>query len=355
MKAGCTLMDLAAELERQAAAKRDLIVPAKKMRGCTTPSGQFRLVIDEAGGEVRYPLDDFVCGQLAKKLDIPLSYFKRMREYNPELLDQNVNGWLKVNSPDSYLVRTLDGHARAFLSTRYRRLDNFDLAKSIVPVLQELPGARFESVELTGKKLYIKVVSSRIQCEVVPGDVVQAGVIVSNSEIGCGTLRVEPLLFRLVCSNGLIVQDRGMRKNHAGRNLVSDDEEVLVYQDDTLAADDTAIFLKVRDLVKTAVSEATFELVSEKLRKTIGIKMVGNPVKAVEVLANRYALNETESAGVLRHLFGERELTGYSLVNAVTGYSQEVECYDRATEFEELGGKLLELSGGDWKQIAEAV
>jgi hypothetical protein len=103
-------------------------------------------------------------------------------------------------------------------------------------------------------------------------------------------------------------------------------------------------------------SEATFELMSKKLRKTIGIKMVGNPAKAVEVMANRYSLNETESAGVLRHLFGERELTGYSLVNAVTGYSQEVECYDRATEFEELGGgKLLELSGGDWKQIAEAV
>jgi hypothetical protein len=32
-----------------------------------------------------------------------------------------------------------------------------------------------------------------------------------------------------------------------------------------------------------------------------------------------------------------------------------VECYDRATEFEELGGKLLELSNGEWKQIAEAV
>lgn len=347
-------MDLAAELERQAVAKRDLIVPAKKLRGETSAARQFGLVIDEADGAMRYPLNDFVCGQVAKKLDIPLAYFKRMRDRYPELLDQNVNGWLKVNSPDSYLVRTLDGHARAFLSTRYRRLDNFDLAKSIIPVLREIPGARFESVQLTGRKLYLKVVSAKIQCEVAPGDLVQAGVIVSNSEIGCGTLRVEPLLFRLVCSNGLIVADRAMRKNHAGRNLVSDDDEVLVYQDDTLAADDKAIFLKVRDLVRTAVSEVTFELVSEKMRKTMGIKLVGNPAKAVEVLANRYALNEVECAGVLRHLFGERDLTGYSLVNAVTGYSQEVDDYDRATEFEELGGKLLELSAAEWRPMAEA-
>ncbi len=349
------MIALADELERQAAAKRDLLVRATKIRGETTPSHQFGLVVEEPKGEVRYPLNDFVCGQLAKKLDIPLSYFKRMREFSPELLDLNVNGWLKINEPDSYMLRTLDGNARAFLSTRYRRLDNFDLAKSIVPVLQQLPGARFESVALTPTKLYLKVVSSKIQCEVAPGDVVQAGVVVSNSEIGCGTLRVEPLLFRLVCSNGLIIQDRSMRKNHSGRNLVSNDDEVQVYQNDTLEADDKAIFLKVRDLVQTAVSEATFDLISEKMRKTMGIKLIGNPAKAVEVLSNRYALNETECAGVLRHLFEERDLTGYGLVNAVTGYAQDVDDYDRATEFEELGGKLLDLSAADWRPIVEAV
>jgi len=47
-------------------------------------------------------------------------------------------------------------------------------------------------------------------------------------------------------------------------------------------------------------------------------------------------------------------LSGYGLVNAVTGYSQEVDDYDRATEFEELGGKLLELSSSEWKHLAEA-
>ncbi|MBY0242001.1 MAG: DUF932 domain-containing protein [Burkholderiaceae bacterium] len=356
MKTGQSLNALADEIARQHTAKHDLIVSATKMRGETTPAHQFGLVIDEPKiGDVRYPLNDFVCGQLAKKLDIPLTYFKRMREFNPALLDLNVNGWLNLNHADSYLVRTLDGRARALLSTRYRRLDNFDLAHSIVPVLQQLPGARFESVALTDKKLYLKVVSSKIACEVAPGDIVQAGVVVSNSEIGCGTLRVEPLLFRLVCSNGLIVQDRTMRKNHAGRNLVSDNDEVLVYQNDTLEADDKAIFLKVRDLVQTAVSEATFDLISEKMRKTMGIKLVGNPVKAVEVLSNRYALNEAECAGVLRHLFQEHDLSGYGLLNAVTGYAQDVDDYDRATEFEELGGKLLELSAADWRPIVEAV
>ncbi|NVD97678.1 DUF932 domain-containing protein [Massilia sp. BJB1822] len=354
MKTGRSLTDLATELERQAAMKKDLMVPAKRMSSVTHTSGQCNVMVEEAGGAVRYPLNDTACSQLAKRLDIPFSYFKRMRADYPELLDQNVNGWLRRNAADSYLLRTLDGRARAFLSTRYRRLDNFDLAKSVLPILQQLPGARFESVELTEARLYLKVISERTTCEVAPGDVLQAGVIVSNSEIGCGTLRVEPLLYRLVCSNGLIVCDRSMRKNHAGRALVSDDDAVLVFKDDTLEADDKAVFLKVRDMVQAAVSETTFELISEKMRKTMGIALVGNPVKVVEVLANRYALNEAECTGVLRHLIEEGDLSGYGLVNAVTGYSQDVDDYDRATEFEELGGKLLALSGGEWKQLAEA-
>lgn len=43
----------------------------------------------------------------------------------------------------------------------------------------------------------------------------------------------------------------------------------------------------------------------------------------------------------LRHLIAEGDLSGYGLVNAVTHYSQEVEDYDRATEFEALPWLLV--------------
>ena len=65
-------------------------------------------------------------------------------------------------------------------------------------------------------------------------------------------------------------------------------------------------------------------------------------------------LNDTERAGVLRHLIVEGDLSAYGLVNAVTHYSQDVEDYDRATEFEALGGKLIELAPGDWKELVHA-
>ena len=107
--------------------------------------------------------------------------------------------------------------------------------------------------------------------------------------------------------------------------------------------------------IPAADAEARPDLIRRDFTSaTPGIKLVGDPVHSVEVLAQRYTLNEAERSGVLRHLVAGGDLSGYGLVNAVTHFSQEVEDYDRATEFEVLGGKLIELSASEWKPLAEA-
>ena len=353
MKSGRTLLGLAQELQRQLQSKKDLVVPSQLVHHNTGDSGQTHLVIDEGGSPVYYGVTPLARRQLADKLKIPYAYFERMREEQPVLLDRNVNTWLQ-SEDDRRMLRTLDGQVRAVLSDRYRRLDNYDLAESVLPILQQLPELRFESVELTDTRMYLKCVTPRLSYEMAPGDVVQAGVVISNSEVGQGTLSVQPLLFRLVCLNGLIAADRSLRKTHVGRALGTEDEGLQVYQDDTLRADDQAFFLKVRDVVQAAVSEATFLQTAHKLQKTLKIPLLGDPVKTVEVLAQRYTLNDAERCGVLRHLIAQADLSGYGLVNAVTHFSQELEDYDRATEFEALGGKLIELSTPEWKGLAEA-
>ena len=45
---------------------------------------------------------------------------------------------------------------------------------------------------------------------------------------------------------------------------------------------------------------------------------------------------------------GARELSS----NAVTRASRDIRDYDEATELEKLGGRVIELSGQDWRQIA---
>ena len=351
MKTGRTLVSLAQELTRQLATKKDMIVPTALLSHATN-AGATELTVEQPDGLSRFGVTPLARHQLAEKLGIPYAYFERMREQQPQLLDSNVNTWLQ-SVPERRMLRTLDGNVRAVLSDLYRRLDNFDLAESVLPILQQLPEVIFESVELTETKMYLKCITPRLTFEVAPGDVVQAGVVISNSEVGQGTLSVQPLLFRLLCRNGLIAADRSLRKTHVGRSLATEDEGVVVYQDDTLRADDKAFFLKVRDVVQAAVSDATFRQTAQKLQKTLGIRLTGDPVKTVEVLAQRFTLNDDERSGVLRHLIEDGQLSGYGLVNAVTHYSQAVENYDRATEFEALGGRLIELTAQEWKGLAE--
>jgi len=353
MKNGRSLVSLAQELERQLGSKKDLVVPSQLLRHATNDDGNTGLVIEEISGPASYGITSLARRQLAEKLKIPFAYFERMRQEQPTLLDRNVNTWLQ-SEDERRMIRTLDGRVRAVLSDRYRRLDNFDLAESVLPILQQLPEVKFESVELTETRMYLKVVTPRLKYEMAPGDVVQAGVVITNSEVGQGTLSVQPLIYRLVCRNGLIAWDRTLRKTHVGRTQGAQDEGIAVYQDDTLRADDKAFFLKVRDVVQAAVSETTFRQIAQKMQKTLHIPLVGDPVKTVEVLANRYDLTDTERSGVLRHLITQGDLSGYGLVNAVTHYSQEVEDYDRATDFELLGGKLIELPSDEWKGLAQA-
>ena len=352
MKTGRSLQSLAVELDRQQHAKKDLVLASSLLQHRTDEQGYTHLLINEAQGDTHYEVTPLARRQLADKLRIPFPYFERMRERQPGLLDRNINTWLQTD--ERRMIRTLDGKARAVLSERYRRLDNYDLAEHVLPLLQQLPSARFMSVELTDTRLYLKCVTPHLRCEVAPGDIVQAGVVISNSEVGHGCLAVQPLLYRLVCRNGLIASDHTLRNTHLGRIAVQDDASLTVFQDDTLRADDQAFFLKVRDVVQSAVSEVTFRHLAQKLQQTRGIPLVGNPVKTIDVLGERYHLNEAECTGVLNHLIQGGELSGYGLVNAVTHYSQVIEDYDRATEFEALGGKLIELPSSDWQRLAQA-
>ncbi len=182
MKNGKSLVELAQELERQSQAKKDFVASTEVME--MTPGGQ--LILDNSSSDDTYDfsLTEVAHTQISQRLNIPLKYYKRMREDAPELLAQNVNTWFQ-HQPERRMIRTLDDKARAFLSDRYRRLDNYELAEVVLPVLCELgDGVKIVSSELTEKRMYIKAINQRLELEVKPGDVVQAGVCISNSEMG---------------------------------------------------------------------------------------------------------------------------------------------------------------------------
>ena len=346
MKQGKTLTELAAEIERQAASKADFIADTRQM--VLHSNGTSQLDVSDQG---EFQVSDYTHRQIAEFADVPKAYYDRLRKNAPELLDTNINHWF-AESPKRRMVRTLDGNARAFLSDRYRPLDNYDLLASVLPTLLETPGLSLASCEVTESRLYIKATTDRIVGEVKLGDVVQAGIIISNSEIGAGAISVTPMSLRLICINGAVHNDMGTRRNHVGRIADAGEAAFQLYADETIQADDRAFWLKTRDTVKSTLSELTFNKILDQMREATGV-MVAHPVEAIEVLANRFRLPDVEKSSILTNLIQGADLSMWGVANAITATAQEVPSYDRATELETLGGSLLSMSA-DWTPIVNA-
>ena len=344
MKEGRTLIELAQELERQRAAKKDYISDTRNLRMDATSEGLQLSMRDDRSHVVHMlGVNDTAHRQIGSTLGIPSKYYDKMQKELPDLLAQNVNAWFDAN-PQARMIRTLDGRARAFLSDRYRRTDNFEIAQAVLPILGEMQDAHVESCEVTENRMYIKCVNRRLQKDVVPGDPVQAGIMITNSEIGLGSVTVQPLLYRLVCTNGMVVNDAASRKYHIGRaNAIG--ENFQIFTDETIIADDKAFMLKIRDTVRAAVDEARFSTVVDMMRKAKGIKLDTPDIpKFVELTATEFGMSQNEGRGVLDHLIRDEDLSLYGLANAVTRYSQDVESYDRATDLESTGYSILGMN-----------
>lgn len=350
MKNGKSLVELAQELQRQSETKQDFVASTETIE--MTNDGH--LLLDGTDGDNNYDFSvtDNAHSQISQRLNIPLRYYKKMRSDAPDLLAINVNTWFH-HKPERRMIRTLDGKARAFLSNRYRRLDNFQLADVVLNVLHDLgDGIKIKSCELTEKRMYIKAINQRLELKVREGDVVQAGICVSNSEIGLGSLSVEPLVYRLVCQNGMIARDYSTKKYHVGR--AAEENAFQLFSDETLEADDKAFFLKVRDTVKSAVELTKFSQIVQQLKDATNQPIEGNPVKTVEVLADDFHYSADESSGILNHLIRGGDLTAYGLSNAITRTSQDLDDYDRATDLERDGSRILSLSRSSWTKLATA-
>lgn len=344
MKTGKTLIDLATEIERQLKTKKDYVVPTSVLS--ITPALTLKGANHDLG------ITNIAHQQFATYTGIPKQYYDKMKAEQPALLADNLNVWLKQKN-EKRLIRTLDGNCRSILSDHFRPLDNYDLLQSALPAIQK-SGCCVESCEVTESRLYLKCVTDRISTEVSKGDVVQAGIMVSNSEVGMGSLRVEPLIFRLICLNGMIAPDYAMRKYHVGGKLELDDGGRF-YSDATRNLDAKAFFAKVRDTIQGVLTSEGFNKVVESLRKLQKVEVkAGNESTVIEDVSERLRLSETESGGLLRHFTAGGIWNAYRLVNAVTRLAQDSEDYDRSTELERIGGEMTAWKDTEWTEIGMA-
>lgn len=349
MRTDLSLTNLAAELERRAQNKADYVTDTRKLSMQEDATLSF-----ENGVRHNLEANDVAHRQIASRLEIPAKYYDRLRSASPALLATNVNHFLHAE-PSTRMIRTLDGKVRAFLSDRYNRIENEEIAKAALPALLEQPGVQIISSSITETRMYIKAVFTKVEGEVKKGDVVQAGVAISNSEVGLGAVNITPLIYRLVCTNGMILQDSKFSARHVGGRVLEGEDVRAMLTDETLKADDKAIMLKVRDVIRGSFDEVAFQRQLALMQGATEQKLTGNPVEAVKMLAKKNNLNEFEEGSILRNLIEGADLSRWGVLNAITATAkEEVLSYDRATELEALGGNMLTIPANDWKALSVA-
>lgn len=353
MKQGRTLPEVLTELKRQNDAKRDFIGPATAFT--LQPDGHtFHVRHNSRGTLETFDTTDLFHRQVGSTLGIPAKYYDLMRAQKPELLAQNVNAWF-ADRDQSYMIRSMEYSsgriARAMLSDRYRRIDNLEIASAILPLF--MGDSQFEvmSSEVTDNRMYIKISFHLKRYEIVPGDWVEFGIIISNSEVGLGAVLIRPFLNRLICTNGCVVNDFGERRHHVGRQAKAVEDSFDLYSDAAIEAEDKAFLLKLQDVAKATLDESRYPVIIGKLQDAAQAKITGRVQDVVELTSRNYGLNQGEQENILDYLIRGGDMTLYGLSNAVTRMSQDVESYDRATELESIGWDIATMPSSQWKEI----
>lgn len=363
MKAGKTLQQLATEVTTARALARDYRMPQSVLT-----MGDDLTLRTEARGELTPALaiepNGLMHTQLAERVGIPARYYEKMRTEAPGLLARNVNEWLRKDGNAKRFVRTaaapVVGDAvtltdrggkltgRAFLGGTYRPLDNYDMMAAVMPPLLD-SGLAVHSSEITEERLYIQLVTDKLTSRVITphvhqkiDDIVQLGLVVKNSEVGCGALSIQVLVYRLVCTNGLVLPEDmpGFKQVHLGKAFDLDEKGLT---DETRRLRDATIWSAARDYIRAAVSQTTLDKVVERLNGIAAVKLE-EPEQAVELVADRFGLVEQERDLVMKNLITGGDVSQWGLTNAVTAAANVAASYDRAVDLETIGGKVAALS-----------
>ena len=345
-KLGLNINELAQKITDQAEKKVDMVVDSRSMellpveQDDVTTNAPVLMSIDDSK---QMEITSTAHRQLATRLQIPYAYYERVMNNNPVLLAENVNNWLG-QTLNIRMIRTYqaDGSTvwdlmRADLSNKYLTFDNEVVAEAVLPVMFD-EKLEIISSNVTEKKLYIKAVTDKLTGEIESGDVVRGGVIVSNSEVGYGSVNVQAFIERLVCMNGMIAETSFRRRHIGASHDITD-----LLSRDTLNKTSEALVGQVQDVVRNVLSHEGFNNVLGKLRETTETE-IAKPIDAVEIIQKQFRFTEDEKDSVLNHLIKGGDTTKWGLTNAVTRASQDLEDYDRATEFEKFGWDVANLS-----------
>lgn len=373
--------DLQALLERvQEQQKRtaDILPQTKDLQFRTVESSvsdnkQSQIVIEGLRGEpTRIAKVNDVCfNQIASKAKIEVRTAKYLKDEYSFEFDKLINAiWQKQNSRQMIRMfdmtdqqECFDYVARAFLSNKFKTFDNVHLLESTLPKLIESDANwQIMNWDLTDSKLYARFKSQTQTGEGANvGDVMANGIIISNSEVGQGSVRVGQITWTLACKNGM--QSRNETRSSHITSAREDSDQWSILTDEAKDADNKALSLKLRDIVESFASRESFDEILDQMKQASSDIIEGeySISKVSESLGEVLKIPQKETSLILDGLLQTLQQDGYrneplsraTLMNGVTAVSHKVKP-DLVDDWQKLGGSVLNMSASNWNKIKTA-
>jgi len=391
--------ELVEKLRDEQKRSRDYMAQQDGLQLHMDAEGALELELKRPSGNLSFGLMEQAHMQVAERLGIPASYYRRMLEGAGDkmlkedrgLLVDNVNYWLLREGKKKRLVRTIDGNLRSYLSNRYRPISHLDLVTQVVQVASNmLPansernwalGARCFDFTLDSKRLDVCFVNPRwgVDLEKISGamaglvideagipqheafrefkpeDLDEGGLYrgrrdngtawlfpamrVRNSETGHGGMEASSMMFEGACLNGS-VRGIGISRIHLGREL----DENELWSTDTMQKINRVIFAQVKDITLATFKPSGLLTIALKFKGLQQFEI--NPRKAADQIVELHGMTEEIRDEILDAYMATTQARGtlFDFQRGVTAaaHAFRIEQPAVASQLEEIGGDILE-------------
>jgi hypothetical protein len=256
--------------------------------------------------------------QLLQRCQIPAPFFRRL----PENLKWAVVNWAVQSGSfeRAALLRTVRGNVvRAMLTEAYCSLDDVPVMEMLSDIISD-QNVRIEALSFEDDFTHVRILFPQQMIEVKKNDIVMTGINLSNSETGCRAVHVDALVYRLVCTNGLV------RAESSGRTTIRH-----IGQHDRLK---DAMAIAIRD-----AKENAFELARQF--KDAVTHTISDPEELLKNFAKDTDMTREQLQAALSAFAIEPDRTAFGVTNAVTRAAQAEESFEGRYQMERLGANLL--------------
>ena len=326
------LQALISQVEKEEELKKDYLVDTRSMLVGTEANESYLTIPSGGRSRQSFRLNETARQQLASRLNVPLPFAERIRNEEPALYDRTLNTLLHKKD-EQRLIRTNGGDTcRAFLSKNYKIMDHDEFLKSVLPILSLNPNLNVQEAFLSDTHLQLSIILEESDRHVRPGDAVKYGVVLLNSEIGLGSLSLSSFIYRLVCSNGLVVPEHegSLRRIHLGRAMADVNDNY-----------NRTIWREYSSAVKELLTGKRFEEIMASMRAAAARPIVKDAEVIVEEIGKKFNLSKEEQAMVKAQYEANADMSVWGLINSVTEAAKEATTIQRRNELQIIGGKLL--------------